>query len=62
MESPQEWSTISSCYGSIPLSLGLIGRDGGLTTLCHSSGFLCQQRVLKPFPAPRYLHYKDGVA
>ena len=27
------WLTISSCYGSIPLTLGLIGRDGGLSTL-----------------------------
>ena len=36
-----------SCYGSIPLALGLIGRDGGLSTLYHSCGFACQQRVLK---------------
>ena len=41
------WLTISSCYGSIPLALGLIGRDGGLSTLYHSCGFACQQRVLK---------------
>ena len=27
------WLTISSCCGSIPLTLGLIGRDGGLSTL-----------------------------
>ena len=27
------WLTISSCYGSIPLTLGLIVRDGGLSTL-----------------------------
>ena len=45
------WLTISSCYGSIPLALGLIGRDGGLSTLCHSCGFACQQRVLKRFLA-----------
>ena len=25
--------TISSCYGPIPLALGLIGTDGGLSTL-----------------------------
>ena len=31
------------------LSLALIGRDGGLSTLCHSCGFTCQQRVLKTF-------------
>ena len=35
------WLTISSCYGSIPLALGLIGRAGGLSTLCHSCGFAC---------------------
>ena len=55
------WLTISSCYGSIPLALGLIGRDGGLSTLCHSCGFACQQRVLKTFPGPGYLRSKDGV-
>ena len=55
------WLTISSCYGSIPLALGLIGRDGGLSTLCHSCGFACQQRVLKTFPDPGYLHSEDGV-
>ena len=43
------------------LSLGLIGRDGGLSTLCHSSGFACQQRVLKEFPGTDYLHSKDEV-
>ena len=37
--------TISSCYGSISLTLGLIGRDVGLSTLFHSCGFACQQRV-----------------
>ena len=55
------WLTISSCYSSIPLTLGLIGRDGGLSTLCHSCGFACQQRVLKTFPGPGYLHSEDGV-
>ena len=55
------WFTISSCYGSILLALGLIGKDGGLNTLCHSCGFACQQRVLKTFPGPGYLHSKDGV-
>ena len=54
------WLTILSCYGSIPLALGLIGRDGGLSTLCHSCGFACQQRVLKTFPGSGYLHSKDG--
>ena len=52
---------ISSCYGSIPLTLGLIGRDGGLSTLCHSFGFACQQRVLKTFPGLGYFCSEDGV-
>ena len=55
------WLTISSCYGSISLALELIGRDGGLSTLCHCCGFACQQRVLKTFPGPGYLHSEDGV-
>ena len=52
---------LASCYGSIPLTLGLIGRDGGLSTLCHSCGFAYQQRVLKTFPGPGYLRSEDGV-
>ena len=55
------WLTISSCYGSIPLTLGLIGRDGGLNTLCNSCRFACQQKVLKTFPGPGYLCSEDGV-
>ena len=47
--------TISSCYGLIPLSLGLIGGDDGLNTLCHSCGFACQQGVLKMFLGLGYL-------
>ena len=43
------------------LSLGLIGRDGGLSTLCHGCEFACQQRVLKTFPGPGYLHSEDEV-
>ena len=26
-----------------------IGRDGGLSALCHNCGLACQQSVLKPF-------------
>ena len=55
------WLTISSCYGSLPLALGLIGTGSGLSTLCHSYGFACQQRVLKTFLGPSYLHSEDGV-
>ena len=52
---------ISSCYGSISLTLWLIEKDGGLSTLCHSCGFTCQQRVLKTFPGAGYLRSDDGV-
>ena len=56
------WLIISSCYGLIHLSLGLIGRDGALGTLCHGCGFACQQRLLKTFPPdPGYLRSEDGV-
>ena len=55
------WLTISSCYGSLPLVLGLIRRDGGLSTLCHNCGFPCQQRMLKTFPDPGYLRFEDRV-
>ena len=48
-------------YPLILLALGLIGRDGGLSTLCHSCGFACKQRVLKTFSGPGYLHSGDGV-
>ena len=54
------WLTISSCYGSIPLALGLIGRGGGLSTLCHSCRLACQQRVLKMFPGPGCVRSEDG--
>ena len=55
------WLTILCCYGSIPLALELIGRDGGLSTLCHGHGFACQERVLKTFAAPGYLCSNDWV-
>ena len=42
------------------LSLGLIGRDGGLSTLCHGCGFACHQRVLKTFLGPGYLCSEDS--
>ena len=41
--------------------LMVIGRDGGLSTLCHSCRFACQQRVLKTFSDPVYFHSEDGV-
>ena len=55
------WLTISSCYCSIPLALGLMGRDASLSTLCHGCGFVCQQRVLKAFPGSGSLHSEDEV-
>ena len=48
-------------YIYIPLALGLIGRDGGLSALCYSCKFACQQSVLKTFPGPGLLPSKDGV-
>ena len=48
-----------SCNGSIPLTLVLIRRDGGL---CQSCRFDYQQWVLKTFPGLDYLRSKDGVA
>ena len=33
-----------------------------MSTLCHSCGFACQQRLLKTFPGPGYLRSEDGVA
>ena len=41
--------------------LMVIGRDVVLSTLCHSCGFACQQRVLKTFPGPGHLRSEDGV-
>ena len=55
------WLTISSCYGSVPLVSGLIVMDGGLGTLCHSCGFVFQQRMLKTFPGPGVLHSEHGL-
>ena len=55
------WLTISSCYGSIPLVLGLMSRDGGLSTLCHCCRFACQQRVLKTFPGLGYPRSEDEI-
>ena len=55
------WLTISSCYSSILLALGLMGRDGGLSTLCHDCVFPCHQRALKIFTGPGYLHPEDEV-
>ena len=52
---------ISLRLNHFDFSLGLMGRDGGLSTLCQSCGFPCQQRVLKTFPDPSYLHFKDEV-
>ena len=39
----------------------LIGKDGGLSSLCHGCGFDHQQRVLKTFPGPGYLCSEDRV-
>ena len=60
MENLYIWLTVSSCYDSIPLTLGLIGRNSGLITLCHSCSFVCQQRVLKTFPDYGYICPRMG--
>ena len=49
------WLTILSCYGSIPVTLGLIRKDDGFITMYHSWQFSCQQRVLKTFTGSGYL-------
>ena len=43
------------------MTLRLIGRDGVLSTLCHSCRFSRQQSVLKTFPGRGYLHSEDWV-
>ena len=41
----------------------LIGTDDGrLSTLCHSCGFCCQERMLKTFPSPGFLCFEDGAS
>ena len=39
----------------------VIWKGCGLSTMCHSCGFACQQRVQKMFPGPGYLRFEDGV-
>ena len=55
------WLTILSCYGSISVSLMLIERDGGVSTLCHNCGFDYKEKVLKMFPGLDYVRCKDRV-
>ena len=55
------WLTISFCYTSTPLVLGLIFRDGGLSTLCQGCEFARQQKVLKMFPDTGYLLSEDTL-
>ena len=55
------WLTISSCYGSLFLTLVLIGKDGSLNTSCHSCVFYYVQRVLKTFLQASYLRSEDRV-
>ena len=42
--------------------LTAIGRDSGLSIMCHSWRFVCLQRVLKPFPGSGHFSSEDGVA
>ena len=41
--------------------LMVIEKDGGLSTLCDSCRFICQQSVLKTFPGPDYLWSDDRI-
>ena len=49
------------CYDSFPVTLELIGRDGGLSTVRYSCGFSSQQRLLKTFIGSGCLCSEDGV-
>ena len=60
LESKNLSTAVSIIY--IYIYIGLIERDGGLSTLYHSYGFACQQRMLITFLGPGYLHPEDGVA
>ena len=53
--------TMSFCCSSISLTLVLIGRDGGLSTLYHSCRFDYQQRVLEAIPGTGCLCSEDGI-
>ena len=52
---------ILSCSDSIPLALGLIRRDVGLSTRSHGCGFPCHHKALKKFPGSGYLSSEGGV-
>ena len=47
------WLTISTCYGSIPLTLGLIGRNGVLSTLVSQLQVCLSAEDGKNFSWPR---------
>ena len=44
-----------------PFRIRVDSEGGVLSTLCHSCGFSCRQRVLKTFLGPDYLQSDDGV-
>ena len=39
----------------------MIGRNSGLSTLCHNCRFACQQKVLKMFPGPGFTQIWDSL-
>ena len=53
--------TISSCYRSVPLTLVFVGWDVGLSSLCHSCVFACQDMVLKTSLGLGYLCSNNAV-
>ena len=48
-------------FSRFDISLVLIGKDGGLSTLSHSVRFPCHKKVLKTFSGSGYLYSKDEV-
>ena len=46
------WLTISSFFSCISFTLGSIGSDPGLSTICHNCWYAGQQGVLRTFPGP----------
>ena len=65
MKTFQEFLYIYSSLFDLPMAqcqyLIVTGRDGGLSTLCHSCRFACQHRVLQILPGTGYFQSKDGV-
>ena len=55
------WLTISSCYGSVLLTIVLIDRNSAFNTLYHILVFDYQEKLLKTFPGPGFPRSEDWV-